>query len=98
MDNTRFIEHLPKLVFNEMQQGTDAFRAGALDVLDARNAQEVKCAVREIMVRHERDKMATVECKEENERKQSEERRSTLRNLPESDKYRESITALLNNE
>ena len=98
MDQARLAEHLPKLLFNEMQQGTEAFRNGALGVLGARNAQDVKCAVREILIRHEREKVESVEAKKEVQQKQSKERRSSLRKQRESVKYRESIAALLSDD
>ena len=98
MDRARLAEHLPNLMFNEMQQGTDAFRNGALGVLGARNAQDVKCAVREILICHEREKVEFVEAKKEVQQKKCEERRSSLRKKPASSKYRESIAALLSDD
>ena len=62
-----------------MQQGTEAFRSGALDVLSARNSQEIKCTVREILTQHEREEVESVEAKKEVQQKKCEERRSRLR-------------------
>lgn len=45
MDRTRFNAILPKLIFSELQCGTEQFREGAKSVLNVETAQEAKCAV-----------------------------------------------------
>ena len=45
MDRTRFNAILPKLIFSELQCGTEQFREGAKSVFGVDTAQEAKCAV-----------------------------------------------------